>query len=125
MNIEIAKSLLSFIAPTEVIENFEFVSIKENPDHLILEFEEFDHLIPEKLKGRETKSNGFMNKLELHTFPQKGKSCYLHIKRRRWEDKSTGDNYSNHYDLYKEGMKSTHELGEFLKKNNRGQADKF
>lgn len=125
MDLEIAKTLLSFLAPKVVIENFELVSIIENEDYIILEFEEFGHLIPLELKGQKTKQNGFMNKLELHTFPQKGKSCYLHVKRRRWEDCSTGTSHCNSYDFHRAGMKATNELGEFLKKNSRVQTDKL
>lgn len=125
MNLEIAKMLLSFIAPEVVIENFELVSINENKDCFILEFEEYSKLIPPSLKGQESKQNGFMNKLELHTFPQKGKSCCLHIKRRRWEGISTGTSHFNSYDFHKAGMKATNELGEYLKKNSGGQTDKL
>ena len=119
MNLELAKSLLNFIAPDVVIENFELVSIKESSEHLILKFEEYKNLVPSVLSGIDFKLNGFENKLELHTFPQKGKSCYLHIYRRKWVDKQTGKTYSNDYNLHKKGMKATNELGEFLKKNNR------
>ena len=119
MNLELAKSLLSFIAPDVVIENFELVSIKENTEYFILKFEENESLVPSELSCRDFKLNGFENKLELHTFPQKGKSCYLNIYRRKWVDKQTGKTYSNDYNLHKKGMKATNELGEFLKKNNR------
>ena len=125
MTLELAKSLLGFIAPDIIIENFELVSIQEYPDYYTLEFEELESLIPSELLGCDVKLNGFANKLELHTFPQKGKSCYLHIKRRKWLDKSTGKTYSNNYDIHKEGMKATNELGIFLKRNNRKIPNKF
>ena len=116
MTLELAKSLLGFIAPDVVTNNFELVSIQENSEYFILEFEEFKNLVPTELSGCDFKLAGFENKLELHTFPQKGKACYLHIRRRKWVNKKTGKSYSNEYDLYKKGMKTTHELGAFLKK---------
>ncbi len=116
MKLELAKSLLSFVAPKIVRDNFELVSVQENTEFFVLEFEEYKDLVPEELSGRNFKLNGFENKLELHTFPQKGKSCYLHIRRRRWCDKETNKNYINDYELHKEGMKATDELGDFLKK---------
>ena len=116
MTLELAKSLLGFIAPDIVTENFELVSIQEKSEYFILEFKEFENLVPSDLSGCDFKLSGFENKLELHTFPQKGKACYLHIHRRKWADKQTGKTYSNHYDIHKQGMKTTHELGVFLKK---------
>ena len=125
MKPELAKTLLGFVASQVITDHFELVSIKECKDHLILEFEEFVELVPPELSGREINLCGFTNKIELHTFPQKGKSCYLYIKRRKWEDRSTGKTYSNNYDLHQEGMKATDELGAFLKKNNRVRTAKF
>ncbi len=117
MTLELAKSLLGFIAPDVVLDSFELVSIQENSENIILEFEEFENLLPSELSNCDFKLNGFENKLELHTFPQKGKSCYLLIRRRKWIDKQTGKSYSNDYNLHKKGMKATYELGAFLKKN--------
>ena len=125
MKLELAKTLLEFVAPKVIIDHFELVSIRETSDHFIMEFEELSDLVPSKLSGCEVNLCGFRNKIELHTFPQKGKSCYLHIKRRKWEDKSTGKTYSNNYDLHREGIKATDELGAFLKKNNRGRTTKI
>lgn len=116
MTLELAKSLLSFIAPDIVTDNFELVSVQEKSAYFILEFEEFKNLVPSELSGFDYKLSGFENKLELHTFPQKGKACYLHIRRRKWVDKQSGKSYSNEYDLYEKGMKTTRELGTFLKK---------
>ncbi len=125
MNIELAKSLLGLIAPQVVIDNFELVSIQESTASLIFEFEEFADRMPSALEGKSIKHDGFMNKIELHTFPQKGKSCYLHIRRRRWTDKTDGTSYSNTYEMHSMGMKATDELGVFLKKNDRIRTNKF
>lgn len=117
MKLELAEFLLSFVAPKVVRDNFKLVSAQENTEHFVLEFEEYKHLVPEELLSRDFKLNGFENKLELHTFPQKGKSCYLHIRRRKWYDNETCKSFSNDYNLHKKGMKATDELGDFIKKN--------
>ena len=116
MNLELAKSLLSFLAPSIVTDNFELVSIREELDSFVLDFEEFAELVPPELSACEFKLNGFENPIELHTFPQKGKKCFLRIRRRKWTDKQTGRSYSNKYNLHKPGMKTTDELGDFLLK---------
>ncbi len=122
MTLELAKSLLGLLAPEVVINNFKLVSLEEKTGVITLRFEEFPELVPSILTGGAFKENGFMNKIELHTFPQKGKSCYLQIFRRRWLDKESGKSYCNNYDLHKKGIKATEELGAFLKKNNRSRA---
>jgi len=119
MTLELIQSLLGFVTPKEIIDNFELVSINEKSDTIVLEFEELSDLVPEKLKGKRYKNNGFWNKIDLHTFPQKGKSCLLHIKRRKWEDQESGKSYGNHYELHPEGMKATKDFGAFIKKNHR------
>ena len=116
MTLELAKSLLSFLAPSVVTDNFELMSIREETNNFVLEFEEFSNLVPSELSGCEFKLNGFENPVELHTFPQKGKSCFLRIRRRKWVDKQTRRSYSNKYDLHRPGMKTTDELGDFLLK---------
>ena len=119
MQLELFKSILSFIAPQELIDNFELVSYREHGDNIILEFEELPTLVPAELSEKDIKLCGFWNKVELQTFPQKGKGCFLHIRRRKWEDKATGKFFGNQYKLHKEGMKATNDFGAFLKKNNR------
>jgi len=116
MDLELAQSLLSFLAPEEITSNFTLVSISETTDSLVLEFEEHCDLVPIDLEGSSYKLNGFMNKLELHTFPQKGKACYLQIKRRRWVNIATNQSHCNAYSFHQDGMKTTDEFGLFLKK---------
>ena len=117
MDKSLSESLLSIVASEEVVSHFELVSISETDDYFILKLEEYSDLIPSSLEGKSVKLNGFENKLELHTFPLKGKSCFLHIYRRKWSDKDTGISYSNNYTFHKTGMKATDELGFYLKKN--------
>ena len=123
MKLELIKSLLDFIAPSLVTDNFELVSLDETKDCYMLRFEELTSGLPNNFAVNDFKLNGFTNKIELHSFPQKGKSCYLHIYRRRWTNTTTGENYSITYDLHPEGMKATKALGAFLKTNNRSLTD--
>ncbi|WP_442863934.1 ISAon1 family transposase N-terminal region protein, partial [Bacteroides muris (ex Fokt et al. 2023)] len=48
--------------------------------------------------------------------PLRGKPVYLHVRRRRWYDKATGETFSYTYDnLTSEGTKLTSEFVAFLK----------
>ncbi len=49
MTIELIHSLLGFVAPKEIIDNFELVSFKENSETIVLEFEELSDLVPAEL----------------------------------------------------------------------------
>ena len=60
--------------------------------------------------------NDFLNPIELQTFPLKDKQVYLSLRRRRWKERGESKkSYSNEYRLYREGMKTTKEFGDFLK----------
>jgi hypothetical protein len=68
---------------------FELTSIADQSANITLYLTEKPDLIPEKLKGKEPVLNGYLNELELQTYPIQGKSCYLKLRRRRWKEKGT------------------------------------
>jgi hypothetical protein len=113
---ELVDLLLGLIAPEEIIKNFTVVKIVEAKGTITIVFEEKTDRIPSELLGKEVVLDGFLNTLELQTFPLKDKTVYFAIKRRRWKEKSAeGKSYSNTYDLHDQGMKTTKEFGVFLK----------
>jgi len=120
------EGLVSLIAPGAISENFELKEIKEDAVSITIYFEEKSDLIPEALRDKEVIMNGFLNPVELQTFPLKDKSVYLSIRRRRWKEKGKNKkSYSNEYDLYREGMKTTKEFGDFLKEELRLEPDEY
>ena len=61
-------------------------------------------------------SHGFTDEKVIQNFPLRGKPVYLHVRRRRWYDKATGETFSYTYDdLTAEGTKLTPEFVAFLK----------
>ncbi len=116
MGIELVRELVSLLAPGIISENFELVNIEETGKKIIIYFDEKEALVPEALLGKTVVLNGYLNSVELQTFPLKDKPVYLSIRRRRWKERGEKQqSYSNEYNLYKEGMKTTHEFGNFLK----------
>lgn len=103
------------VAPEEIIESFNLVQIKENSKQYELIFEEKKELIPKELIGYEVILDGFCNPLSLLSFPIKGKTCYLVIKRRRWKRKGGGIHFSNDYYFNQPNVKATKEFAAFLK----------
>ncbi|MDM1445136.1 transposase, partial [Myroides odoratimimus] len=49
----------------------------------------------------------------------RGKSVKLHVQRRRWTDKQTGEIISRDWNIIAEGTRMTTEFSEFLKKIGR------
>jgi len=113
---DLYQELLSLVAPQEVTLNFDLKEITEKKDSIIILFEEKTERIPEELKGKEVVMDGFVNTLELQTFPLKDKTVYIALRRRRWKEKGLpAKSQSNTYDLHYKGMKTTKEFGAFLK----------
>ena len=115
--------LIKLLVPEEILSHFEYESFEELSGiiriHLV-EKQDPNHY-PKELIGKGKRSlNGFMNPIELQTFPTKGKEVYLYIKRRRWKIQGSNKSYYNQYSFSEEGMKATREFGAFLKEIGRG-----
>ena len=117
------KTLIELLVPDYILTHFEYESWEEISGviriHLIEKKDPIHY--PKDLIGKGERSlDGFMNPLELQTFPTRGKEVFLVLKRRRWKLKGSNKSYYNTYSFYKEGMKATKEFGVFLKEIGRG-----
>lgn len=82
--------LLKFMLPDFLIENFEIVSATNSEENLHMYFEE-KAKPPKEFDAVEFVSKGFLDEIIIQDFPLRGKFVYLHIKRRRWTNKTTGE----------------------------------
>ncbi len=120
------QELLKLIVPKEITDNFELIEIVERTNMITLSFEELASRIPKPLIGKEVVLDGYLNQLELQTFPLKDKTVYIALLRRRWKEKGDSkQSYSNTYELHVEGMKTTKEFGAFLKEEFGLQPDEY
>ena len=116
MKEKLLAEIVELLAPGEISKNFKMVTINEKKESVTITFEERANLIPQGLKGKDAVLDGFLNPVDLQTFPLKDKTVYLSIKRRRWKERGIMDkSYHNTYNLYRRGMKTTNEFGDFLK----------
>ena len=115
---EIQLQLYSLVVPKEILFSFEIENIKESEEIVEIALVEKE-LIPSELKGKQAVLNGYMNPIELQSYPIQGRKCYLKLKRRRWKAQGTTDstNCHNEYDFAAEGTKATKLFGAFLKEN--------
>lgn len=116
MSKSVLEELVSLVAPGELSKSFSLTKIREEKSHIKIEFEEDPKLVPNELEGKDVVLNGFMNPLELQTFPLKDKAVYLLVKRRRWKIRGEQKkSYHNSYDLTETGVKAIPAFGAFLK----------
>lgn len=111
----IREHLYSLLVPKEILDSFEIASVTEKDEELLIDLVEKETRVP-KYNGNLV-LNGFMNIIELDSFPVSGKRCFLRLKRRKWKvigsDGSTS--YFNAYDYTTKGTKATKAFGAFLK----------
>lgn len=106
--------LLKLVLPELLVTHFDLASniTKDKVLHLYFE-EKID--IPAEFSSRIVISHGFHKELTIQDFPLRGKTVYLHIKRRRWLDKTTKGVIQRDWDLVAQGTRMTVEFAAFLK----------
>ena len=107
------KELLRYVFPKEIIDSFDLVNLHEEKETLHLFLDECN-IIPEEYKELSLLPNGFYEASTLKDFPLRDKKVVLHIRRRRWVDKS-GNSYSRRWDFVAEGTRYSKEFASFLK----------
>jgi hypothetical protein len=113
---------IKLILPVFLVENFELTSSQQKEDHLHLYFEE-KNSIPSEFSSRQLISKGFFNEITVQDFPLRGKFVFLHIRRRRWTDKISGEIVHRQWNEVAEGTRMTQEFASFLKEINRYEVD--
>ncbi|WP_195670244.1 ISAon1 family transposase N-terminal region protein [Bacteroides intestinalis] len=105
---------LSLFLPSGLLDYFDLVDSISQESCFILYLEE-KPMIPSEYLHLYLHSKGFFPEIEVQDFPIRGKAVYLRIKRRRWEDTTTGQTYSRDWNLLAAGTRITAEFGAFLK----------
>lgn len=103
---------LSLFLPSGLLDYFTLVDSISQDTCFILYLEE-KAVIPDEYSDLHSK--GFFPEIEVQDFPIRGKAVYLRIKRRRWEEPTTGQTYSRDWTLVASGTRITAEFGAFLK----------
>lgn len=108
------KELLSLLLPQGLTELFDIDRIekKEGEIHLYLSQK---HTPPAGHAEGSLLSKGFFDEITVRDFPLRSKACFLHLKRRKWVDKSTGTVVFHDWNQVAEGTRMTTELAAFLK----------
>lgn len=105
--------LYSLLVPQEILNSFDITTIEEKEEDLFIYLLEKDSCLP----NNDFVQNGYMNPVELNSFPIVGKRCFLRLTRRKWKLRGSdgSSSYTNTYDFALEGTKATKLFGSFLK----------
>lgn len=111
---EISKELLHLLLPELLVTHFELIKFKVEDKIVHIYFEEKPD-IPIEEKDKELIAHGFHKEITIQDFPLRGKPVYLHVKRRRWLDKSTKQVVQRDWNIVAKGSRMTVEFAAFLK----------
>ena len=110
------EQLLRCIFPEILADYFDVIDIQENISQIDFWLDERNFMEEADRKAGTVSSYGFTAERVVHDFPLRGKPVYLHVRRRKWRDSSTGEIFSYSYDdLTAEGSKLSPEFVSFLK----------
>jgi hypothetical protein len=113
--------LLKVLLPELLITHFDIVKHQTEKQVLHLYFEEKKG-VPKEFSSGTVISHGFHKEISIQDFPVRGKKVFLHIKRRRWLNKTNNKVVQRDWGLVAQGTRMTIEFAAFLKALNKYQA---
>jgi hypothetical protein len=117
------QSYLEMTLPDGIMDYFEVTQFtKEEASFRIYLSEK--NTPPVEFAADKLTSKGFFDEITVQDFPIRGKASYLHIKRRKWINETTGDIVFRDWNIIAKGTRMTQEFAAFLKAIARYQANK-
>jgi hypothetical protein len=110
--------LLKLFLPEMLVDHFDLIASRQEGETLHVYFEEHNKP-PIEHESKMLVSKGFHDEITVQDFPLRGKSVFLHIKRRRWRDKQTNCIVQRDWNLVAKGSRMTEEFAAFLKEISR------
>jgi hypothetical protein len=108
------RGLMQVLLPAVIFEYFKLDSFEKKGEVLHLYLSELNRSPKEYVQDK-LESKGFFEEITVQDFPIRGHQVFMHIKRRRWLNKSTGTVVYRNWDLVNEGTRITSEFAAFLK----------
>lgn len=118
------KNFLDLILPQGILEYFLLTDFTSTSSEICLYLEE-KNMIPEEYGSDKLISKGFFDEITVQDFPLRGKAVYLHIRRRRWLNQTTGAVVFRDWNMVAQGTRMTTEFASFLKAISGYQAGKL
>ena len=124
MGSAVDKNFLDLILPQGILEYFLLTDFTSSTSEICLYLEE-QNVIPEEYRSDKLISKGFFDEITVQDFPLRGKAVYLHIRRRRWLNQTTGAVVFRDWNMVAQGTRMTTEFASFLKAISGYQAGKL
>jgi len=124
MGTAVDKNFLDLILPQGILEYFLLTDFTSSISEICLYLEE-KNVIPEEYQSDKLTSKGFFDEISVQDFPLRGKAVYLHIRRRRWLNQTTGAVVFRDWNMVAQGTRMTTEFASFLKAISGYQAGKL
>lgn len=115
-------ALVELLLPEFILQHFEFTGVRKEDEVLHLDLEEVN-APPEDLANEKLLSKGFFPTITVQDFPIRGHKVFMHIKRRRWLQTSTGKVIYRDWTVVAKGTRVTSEFASFLKEISRYNGD--
>ena len=111
-----SRKVLRTILPEVLVDNFDITDVKKTEDRFDIWMEEIKEQMFEDKYNKEIVCNGFGDYHTIQDFPIRGRATYIHIRKRKWLDKSSGEIFSYDWDLSDyDGTRLNAEFVAFLK----------
>ena len=91
--------LLREILPDVLIDNFDVASFEKSATRFDIYLDEKKIQMREDKKCSSVISHGFGEYHAIQDFPIRGRATYLHVRKRKWLDKATGEIFSYDWEL--------------------------
>ena len=88
------EELLRAILPDVLMDNFDVVKFEKTDSRFDIWLDEKKVQMREDRKNHAIISNGFGEYRSIQDFPLRGRATYLHVRKRKWLDKDTGEVFS-------------------------------
>ena len=95
--------LLRAILPDVLIDNFDIVNFDKSADRFDIYLDEKKVQLKEDKTNPDIISYGFGEYRTIQDYPIRGRATYLHVRKRKWLDKSSNEIFSYDWDLWLSG----------------------
>ena len=98
--------LLRAILPDVLIDNFDIVNFDKSADRFDIYLDEKKVQLKEDKTNPDIISYGFGEYRTIQDYPIRGRATYLHVRKRKWLDKSSNEIFSYDWDLSELGSRN-------------------
>lgn len=104
--------ILREVLPSEIVDNFDIVRFEKTPEKFDIWFDEKKIQTEDDASDANIIAHGFGAYKSIRDFPLRSRFTHLHLRKRKWLDKSTGEIFS--YSIDTSGYEGARLNAEFV-----------